>query len=156
MDCVSLALSGALFSWSKPILVISGINRGSSCGNHMFYSGVVAGAREALLCGVPSLSISLNWKKDKSKETDFKDAVAVCLSLISAAIRDIEKGTFPTNCFLHIEIPTSPSSNKVFKLTKLSMRRSILNWLAVSSSRYPPGHFMANQQGLGVQLAQLG
>ena len=43
VDCVSLALSGALFSWSKPILVISGINRGSSCGNHMFYSGVVAG-----------------------------------------------------------------------------------------------------------------
>jgi broad specificity polyphosphatase/5'/3'-nucleotidase SurE len=26
-----------------------------------FYSGVVAGAREALLCGVPSLSISLDW-----------------------------------------------------------------------------------------------
>ena len=26
-----------------------------------FYSGVVAGAREALICGVPSLSISLNW-----------------------------------------------------------------------------------------------
>ncbi|XP_065849822.1 beta-glucosidase 5-like [Euphorbia lathyris] len=32
IDCVSVALSGALFSWTKPLLlVISGINRGSSC-----------------------------------------------------------------------------------------------------------------------------
>ncbi|KAK7325104.1 hypothetical protein VNO77_29186 [Canavalia gladiata] len=157
VDCVSLALSGALFSWSKPMLVISGINRGSSCGHHMFYSGVVAGAREALLCGVPSLSISLNWKKDESQETDFKDAVSVCLPLINAAIRDVEKGTFPKSCFLNIEIPTAPSSNKGFKLTKQSMWRSTPNWLAVSASRYPTGHFLANQQGgLGLQFAQLG
>ncbi|KAH0938416.1 hypothetical protein HID58_005877 [Brassica napus] len=75
VDCISLGLSGALFAWSKPILVISGINQGSSCGHQMFYSGAVAGAREALISGVPSLSISLNWKKDESKESDFKDAV---------------------------------------------------------------------------------
>ncbi|KAI4329106.1 hypothetical protein L6164_021406 [Bauhinia variegata] len=156
VDCVSLALSGALFSWSKPKLVISGINRGSSCGHHAFSSGVVAGAREALLCGVPSLSISLNWKKDESQDTDFKDAVTVCLPLINAAIRDIEKETFPKSCFLHIEIPTSPLNNKGFKSTKQSMWRSTPNWLAVSGSRYPSGHFLANQQGLGIQLAQLG
>ncbi|RVX17108.1 5'-nucleotidase SurE [Vitis vinifera] len=112
VDCVSLALSGALFSWSKPLLVISGINRGSSCGHHMFYSGVVAGAREALFCGVPSMSISLNWKKDESQESDFKDAVTVCLPLINAAIRDIEKGVFPKSCLLNIEIPASPLTNK--------------------------------------------
>ncbi|KAE9585925.1 hypothetical protein Lal_00009840 [Lupinus albus] len=157
VDCVSLALSGALFSWSKPTMVISGINRGSSCGHHMFYSGVVAGAREALLCGVPSLSISLNWRKDESQETDFKDAATVCLPLINAAIRDIEKGAFPKSCFLNIEIPTSPLSNKGFKLTKQSMWRSTPNWLAVSTNRYPAGHFLANQQGgLGIQFAQLG
>ncbi|XP_014499861.1 uncharacterized protein LOC106760927 isoform X1 [Vigna radiata var. radiata] len=156
VDCVSLALSGALFSWSKPTLVVSGINRGSNCGHHMLYSGVVAGAREALLWGVPALSISLNWKKDESQEDDFKDAVSVCLPLVNAAIKDVEKGTFPKSCFLNIEIPTSPLSNKGFKLTKQSMRKSTLNWLAVSSSRYPPGHFMANQGGLGLQFAQLG
>ncbi|KAL5579454.1 hypothetical protein UlMin_011896 [Ulmus minor] len=155
VDCVSLALSGALFSWSKPLLVVSGINRGSSCGHHMFYSGVVAGAREALLGGVPSLSISLNWKDD-SQESDFKDAVSVCLPLINAAIRDIEKGLFPKSCSLNVEIPTSPLSNKGFKLTKQSMWRSTPNWLAVSANRYPAGHFMSNQQSLGLQLAQLG
>ncbi|KAG6727650.1 hypothetical protein I3842_02G136100 [Carya illinoinensis] len=156
VDCVSLALSGALFSWSKPLLVISGINRGPSCGHHMFYSGVVAGAREALICGVPSLSISLNWKKDESQETDFEEAVTICLPLINAATRDIEKGLFPKSCSLNIEVPTSPSSKKGFKLTKQSMWRSTLNWQAVSANRYPAGHFMSNQQSLGIQLAQLG
>lgn len=37
------------------------------------------------------------------------------------------------------------------------MWRSTPNWLAVSTSRYPAGHFLANQQGgLGLQFAQLG
>ncbi|WCJ39496.1 Survival protein SurE-like phosphatase/nucleotidase [Euphorbia peplus] len=158
VDCVSLALSGALFSWTKPLLVISGIDKGSSCGNHMFYSGVVAGAREALISGVPSLSISLNWKKDESQDSDFKDAVAVCLPLINAAIKDSEKGTFPKSCSLHIEIPTSPSAHKGFKQTKQSTWRSSPTWLAVSANRNPsagPGNFMSNQQSLGLQLAQL-
>jgi 5'-nucleotidase len=155
-DCVSLALSGALFSWSKPILVISGINRGSSCGHHTFYSGVVAGAREALLAGVPSLSISLNWKKDESQESDLKDAVTVSFPLINAAIRDIEKELFPKSCSLIVEIPTAPLTNKGFKLTKQSTARSTLCWQAVSANRHPgAGNFMSNQQSLGIQLAQL-
>ncbi|CAI9114356.1 OLC1v1015064C1 [Oldenlandia corymbosa var. corymbosa] len=156
VDCVSLALSGALFSWSKPLLVISGINRGSSCGHHMLYSGVVAGAREALISGVPSISISLNWKNDVSQDNDFKDAVTVCLPLLDAALADLEKGIFPKNCSIHIEIPTSPLANKGLKLTRKSLWRSMLNWQAVSANRHPSsGRFMSNQQILGMQLAQL-
>lgn len=48
-----------------------------------------------------------------SCESDLKDAVGVSLPLIHAALRDIEKGTFPKNCFLNIEIPSSPLTNKV-------------------------------------------
>ncbi|GMH16021.1 hypothetical protein Nepgr_017862 [Nepenthes gracilis] len=157
VDCVSLALSGALFSWSKPMMVISGINRGSSCGHHMFYSGVVAGAREALLNGVPSISISLNWKKDESQESDFKDAVSVCLPIINAAARDIEKGVFPKSCLLNIEVPTSPLINKGLKLTKQSLWRHVPWWRTISAQGHPSSrHFMSNQQSLGTQLAQLG
>nr|XP_029119322.1 uncharacterized protein LOC105034292 isoform X2 [Elaeis guineensis] len=156
-DCVSLALSGVLFSWSRPALVISGINKGSNCGCHIFYSGSVAGAREALLCGLPSFAISLNWRKDESQESDFKDAAEVCLPLIYAAIRDIDKGLFPKSCLLSIEIPTSPSTNKGFKLTRQSLWRSSLSWQAVSANRHPSaGQFMSMHQSLGVQLAQLG
>ena len=52
-------------------------------------------------------------RKDDSPERDFKDAISVCLPLIDAAIRDIEKGLFPKSCSLNVEIPTSPLSNKV-------------------------------------------
>ncbi|XP_059302520.1 uncharacterized protein LOC132054554 [Lycium ferocissimum] len=157
VDCVSLALSGAIFSWSKPMLVISGINKGSSCGHHMFYSGVVAGARESLFSGVPAISMSLDWKKDESKEGDFKDAVSVCLPLINAALRDVEKGAFPKCCLLHVEVPKSPLTNKGFKLTKQSHWSTKLCWQAISANRNPTaGRFVPNQQSLGLQLAQLG
>ncbi|WOL20399.1 hypothetical protein Cni_G29204 [Canna indica] len=154
-DCVSLALSGALFSWSKPALVISGINKGPNCGDRIIYSGAVAGAREALMFGVPSLAISLNWQKDVSQETDFKDAVDACLPLIKTAIQDVEKGLFPQKYLLNIEIPTAPSKNKGFKLTRQSFWRSTLSWKAISKNRHPPGSFMSMHQGLGIQLAQL-
>jgi len=36
------------------------------------------------------------------------------------------------------------------------MWRSTPNWLAVSTSRYATGHFLANQGGIGLQFAQLG
>ncbi|PPR87496.1 hypothetical protein GOBAR_AA33191 [Gossypium barbadense] len=81
--------------------VISGRNRGRSYGHNMFSSGVVAWAREAL-----TLVYHL-WKGEESQESDFKDAVSLCLLLINAAILDIEKGVFPK------KIPTSPSANKV-------------------------------------------
>lgn len=155
-DCVSLALSGALFSWSKPVLVISGINRGSNCGHNMLYSGAIAGAREALICGVPSVCISLNCKKDASSENDFKGAVDVCLPLVYAVISAIEKGVFPKSCLLNMEVPVYPSANKGLRITRQSMWRNGLSWLAVSSYRHPAsGHFMGGQQSLGIQLAQL-
>ncbi|GAB4853777.1 hypothetical protein Ancab_017970 [Ancistrocladus abbreviatus] len=145
------------FPWSKPIVVISGINKGSNCGQNMLCSGAVAGAREALIWGVPSLCISLSWKKDVSSESDFKDAADVCLPLVHAAIRDIERGVFPKSCLLNIEIPVSPSGNKGYKVTRQSLWRSGLSWQAVSSHRHPSaGHFMSSQQSLGIQLAQLG
>ncbi|KAL3824462.1 hypothetical protein ACJIZ3_020491 [Penstemon smallii] len=157
VDCVSLALSGALFLWSKPLLVISGINKGSSCGHHMFYSGVVAGAREALVNGVPSISMSLDWKKDGSQESDFKDAVTVCLPILNAAIRDIEKGIYPKGFSLNVEVPTSPLANKGFKVTRQSLWRSTLSWQAISgaknqaASRFTGGGL----PGFGMQFAQL-
>ncbi|KNA06463.1 hypothetical protein SOVF_180840 [Spinacia oleracea] len=156
-DCVSLALSQALFSWSKPLMVLSGINRGSSCGQNMLYSGAIAGSREALIHGVPSICISLDWKKDVSSDNDFKDAVEICLPLLNATIRDIENGSFPKGCFLNVEVPVSPSSNKGFRLTRQSLWRSSLSWRAISSYKHPSAmNIMASQQSLGIQLAQLG
>lgn len=153
VDCVSLALSGSLFSWTKPALVISGINKGLHCGQDSFFSGAIAATMEALLCGVPSLSVSLNWKKE-SQEADFKGAVEACLPLINAALKDREKDSFPRDCLLSISIPTSPTSNKGFKITKRSTYRSLLSWLAVSGKQ-PSVQYSSKHQTLGIQLAQL-
>ncbi|KAM3232940.1 hypothetical protein P3L10_018299 [Capsicum annuum] len=113
----STEIHGAIAYEVSGTPVISGINKGSRSDHNMFYSGVVAGARESLFSGVPSISISLDWKKDESQESDFKDAVGVCLPLINAALRDIEKGAFPKCCLLHVQVPKSPLTNKEFEDT---------------------------------------
>jgi len=56
-DCVYLALH-SLYGDAKPDLLISGINRGANMGEDITYSGTVAGAMEAVLHGVPAISIS--------------------------------------------------------------------------------------------------
>lgn len=155
-DCVSLGLSGMLFPGVKPAMVISGIHKGSNCGHHIIYSGTVAGAREALLNGVPSIAISLNWKKGESCDSHFKEAAEICLPLIYAALRDIEKGAYPRDCLLNIDIPTRPSVHKGFKVTRQSMSRLLASWQAVTSQRHLSGQFMSREQSLGIQLAQLG
>lgn len=96
-------------------------------------------------------------KKDETKDSDFKDAAQACLPLINAALDDIVKGTFLRRCLLNIGVPSAPSANKGFKLTKQSGYRPAQSWQAVSASRPSSAtHFMGMHQSLGIQLAQLG
>lgn len=95
-------------------------------------------------------------KQGASCETDLKDAASVCLPLIFAAIEDIQKGIFPKDCLLNVDIPNCPLRNKGLKVTRQSMWRSSLSWQGVSASRHPSaGHFLSNQRSLGIKLAQL-
>jgi 5'-nucleotidase len=57
-DCVYLALFEPRFLPRRPDLVISGINHGSNLGSSVFYSGTVAGAREAALRNMSALAFS--------------------------------------------------------------------------------------------------
>ncbi|KAI5338748.1 hypothetical protein L3X38_018020 [Prunus dulcis] len=102
----------------------------------LFYSDTVAGAREALICGVSSLYMSLNWKKDVSYESDMKNAVGVSLPLIYAVVKSIQEEVFPKSCLLNIEIPSSPWTNKVLS--------SIALWLFTAAKapkdKHPYGH----------------
>ena len=45
-----------------------------------FILGTVASVREALMSGVSSIQISLNWDKDESSDSDFKEAVVSAMS----------------------------------------------------------------------------
>lgn len=57
-DCVKVAIAH-LRKDRKPDLVISGINRGQNVGTCVLYSGTIAAAMEAALCGVPAIAVSL-------------------------------------------------------------------------------------------------
>jgi 5'-nucleotidase len=57
-DCVYLALFEPRFLTRRPDLVISGINHGSNLGSSVFYSGTVAGAREAALRNITAAAFS--------------------------------------------------------------------------------------------------
>jgi 5'-nucleotidase len=67
-DCVRVAFGGLL---EEPIdLVLSGVNCGANAGVDVFYSGTIAGAREAAILGAASMAFSqavregvdLNWE----------------------------------------------------------------------------------------------
>ncbi|KAI5070210.1 hypothetical protein GOP47_0014553 [Adiantum capillus-veneris] len=155
IDCVSLGLSGVLFS-KKPSLVICGISRGSNCGFHIFSSLSIAGARQALVSGVPSLVLSLDWKDMESHEDEFAAAADFCLPLIHAAVSDSQTGHFLNGFFLNINLPTPFSKHKGFKITKQGTSRPRLNWRAVPSHKSLFGMGSCKQNAIGVRVAELG
>ena len=57
-DCSYIGINH--FAPSRPIIALSGVNRGPNLGNDVFYSGTVAGAREACMHGIPSAAVSLD------------------------------------------------------------------------------------------------
>lgn len=78
-DCVKFALT-ALDGYA-PDLVLSGINRGRNVGNFIWYSGTVAGALEATLCGVRAMAVSLSIPK-KDPRFLFDDAARIAVPLV--------------------------------------------------------------------------
>ncbi|KDP40167.1 hypothetical protein JCGZ_02165 [Jatropha curcas] len=132
-DCSSLGISEALFPLI-PDLVISGINMGSNCGYHIVYSGTVAGAREAFFNDVPSVSISYDWVGSKSTIQDFTLAAEACVPIISAILVEIRNGTYPSGCFLNIDLPTNIANHKGYKLTKQGKSMFKMGWKQVPSS----------------------
>ncbi|CAH9071914.1 unnamed protein product [Cuscuta epithymum] len=131
-DCASLGISKALFS-SVPHLVISGINMGSNCGYHIVYSGTVAGAREAFMNGVPSVSLSYDWIRGKSNFNHFTLAAEACVPIILSILADIESKAYPKNCFLNIVVPTDVQKHKGFKLTKQGKSLIKTGWKQATS-----------------------
>jgi len=65
-DCVRLAFSALI---GKEIdLVVSGINHGANAGVDTFYSGTVAGAREAAILGLPAIAFSQSFRSGISPD----------------------------------------------------------------------------------------
>ncbi len=57
-DCVKFAL----FALNLPVdLVVSGVNDGPNMGTDIVYSGTLAGASEAVICGKPAIAVSTDF-----------------------------------------------------------------------------------------------
>ncbi len=64
-DCVSLGIFSDLIG-TKIDAILSGINYGQNLGSDIIYSGTCAGARQAVLAGIPGIALSLHpidWEK---------------------------------------------------------------------------------------------
>jgi 5'-nucleotidase len=97
-DCVVLALLGILPR--RPDLVVSGINQGANLGHDLTYSGTVAAAMEAVIFGLPAVSISL----DSYDSHDFAYAAQVSARVVS----QVQERGLPAGTFLNVNVPCLP------------------------------------------------
>lgn len=96
-DCVRLGVTELA---SEPItLVVSGINRGANAGVDTFYSGTVAGAREAAILGIPAIAVSQAIRGEHP--TDWEAASAVASTLI----RQLLSEPLPAPGFWNVNLP---------------------------------------------------
>lgn len=97
-DCVRLAyaelVGGAVG------LVISGINRGANAGVDLYYSGTVAGAREAAILRLPAMAVSQAVRHEVAVDWARTQEVAARL------IRDLLREPPPIPGFWNINLPS--------------------------------------------------
>lgn len=117
-DCVLFAMHGYLER--KPSLVVSGINNGSNMGADTIYSGTVAAAREAHLCGGLGIGVSLERYFERGAEAyDFSAAAQVARLL---AERVLANG-LPQQTFLNVNVPHVPWDElRGVEITRLGQR----------------------------------
>jgi len=76
-DCVYLGLlGGERVSPRIPDLVVSGLNAGLNLGLDTYYSGTVAGAREAAMRGVPGMAVSAEPGADGKRAAHLSSRLA--------------------------------------------------------------------------------
>jgi 5'-nucleotidase len=114
-DCVNLAVNGIL--GRRPVLVVSGINKGANLGDDVTYSGTVSAAMEGTLLGVPSLAVSLIGR------SAFRfDAAAAFAARLAAWV--LERG-LPSDTLLNVNVPPMDDGQPIrgFALTRMGRRR---------------------------------
>jgi len=125
-DCVFIGLNNLYDTEKndKPDLVISGINIGSNMGEDTTYSGTMAGATEAVLQGVPAISISQVFNDLNNANKNAWEYELACKTIKDIA-QKIFAGQFPLGerKLLNINIPPcSIEECKGIKITNVGYR----------------------------------
>ena len=84
----------------RPDAVIAGINAGANVGANLNYSGTVAAAKEAALCGTVGIAVSTEGRGE-----NFGDATAMLTARLCEAVA--ERG-LPFGTFVNVNIPGCP------------------------------------------------
>ena len=126
-DCVKIALE--VLVPNKIDFVVSGMNIGSNIGRDSYYSGTIAGAREASFFGIPAVAVSLDILN--AQHTDFSSSK----KLFARVMGTILKNQFPSNLLLNINIPyTVEEQCKGIKFAELDYSIKRYKHIEVSDS----------------------
>ena len=111
-DCVKLSLN-LLFD-TPPDLVISGINAGANTGVNIHYSGTVGAAREAVINGIPSIAVSIQW----GETMDFQGMA----EFTDTFLKNHFVSRFPADTLLNINAPARAINHiRGTKITRQAM-----------------------------------
>ncbi len=98
-DCVALALLGFI---ERPIdLVVSGINPNANVGHDVTYSGTVTAAMEAVIRGIPAISVSIDSPENHLGILDYTIAARYTRKI---AQYFLQVG-FPNETVININVP---------------------------------------------------
>ena len=96
-DCVYLALFERRFLPRRPDIVLSGVNHGFNLGTSVFYSGTVAGAREAAMRGISAIAFSAAVDADMDSWSEW---IALFASRLLSATKHADSA-----CLLNVNFP---------------------------------------------------
>ncbi|MCO6436363.1 MAG: 5'/3'-nucleotidase SurE [Phycisphaerae bacterium] len=97
-DCVRLAFAELI--GEEIDLVLSGVNRGANAGVDVYYSGTVAGAREAAILRIPAIAVSQAVREDV--DIDWHRAREVTKELLPGLLEE----QLPAAGFWNINMPS--------------------------------------------------
>ncbi|MEK6676800.1 MAG: 5'/3'-nucleotidase SurE [Planctomycetota bacterium] len=110
-DCVRIAVSQLL---EGPIdLVVSGVNYGANSGVDVFYSGTVAGAREAAFLGYPAIAVSQAVRAGVA--TDWPTVTDVVKEIVAPLLKE----RLPGPGFWNVNLPAPIPSNAKSKVHRV-------------------------------------
>lgn len=104
-DCVAIGINKILPE--RPVLVVSGINKGANLGDDISYSGTVSAAIESTLMGIPSFAVSLVIKKQSNTPLHFDTASRVAIEIG----RYILEKSLPGDTLLNVNVPNVKINN---------------------------------------------
>ncbi|MEX0774584.1 MAG: 5'/3'-nucleotidase SurE [Phycisphaeraceae bacterium] len=137
-DCVKLALHHLV---PKPIdLVISGMNAGANVGINTFYSGTVGAAREAAICSIPALAVSLHIAKRDA--IDWPRAAALARTVIDRIVSQ----PLEPQVMLNLNLPVLDDGAQPRGLRVVPISTSpIVEEYSFTDSAQGDRHFMASE-----------